>query len=170
MRFAHSRRNVLSCTTELWETPGRRCALCSRYLETSREHYRNARKALEDLAVNPRKTPIHPQYVTRLLDQLAAQDAIFTCDVGTPTIWAVRYLSMNAKRGSSAPSIMAPWQRAAADDWRASQSSGAPGGLLVRRRRLCNVNGGDFNPALLRPLIKREEGSLIRIAATSQPG
>ena len=41
---------------------------------------------------------IHPQYVTRVLDQLAAQDAVFTCDVGTPTIWAARYLTMNGKR------------------------------------------------------------------------
>jgi len=36
--------------------------------------------------------------VTRVLDQLATQDAIFTCDVGTPTIWAARYLTMNGKR------------------------------------------------------------------------
>jgi pyruvate dehydrogenase (quinone) len=33
-----------------------------------------------------------------MLDQLAAEDAIFTCDVGTPTIWASRYLNMNGKR------------------------------------------------------------------------
>jgi len=32
--------------------------------------------------------PIHPQYVAKMLDELAAKDAIFTCDVGTPTIWA----------------------------------------------------------------------------------
>ncbi|MFX5252949.1 thiamine pyrophosphate-dependent enzyme, partial [Acinetobacter baumannii] len=25
-------------------------------------------------------------------------DTIFTCDVGTPTIWAARYLAMNGKR------------------------------------------------------------------------
>ena len=30
--------------------------------------------------------------------ELAADDAIFTCDVGTPTIWAARYLTMNGKR------------------------------------------------------------------------
>ena len=42
--------------------------------------------------------PIHPQYVARVLDQLAADDAVFTCDVGTPTIWAARYLTMNGKR------------------------------------------------------------------------
>ena len=33
-----------------------------------------------------------------MLDQLAAEDAVFTCDVGTPTIWAARYLTMNGKR------------------------------------------------------------------------
>src|SRR5215472_12363961 len=68
------------------------------HLKTAREHYRNARKGLDDLSTNSRRSPIHPQYVTRVLDQLAAQEAIFTCDVGTPTIWAARYLSMNGKR------------------------------------------------------------------------
>jgi len=68
------------------------------HLKTARAHYQDARKGLDDLAVNSRKSPIHPQYVTRVLDQLAAQDAIFTCDVGTPTIWAARYLTVNGKR------------------------------------------------------------------------
>jgi pyruvate dehydrogenase (quinone) len=68
------------------------------HLKTSREHYRNARKSLDDLAMNSKRSPIHPQYVTRVLDQLATEDAIFTCDVGTPTIWAARYLTMNGKR------------------------------------------------------------------------
>jgi len=68
------------------------------HLTTSREHYRKVRKSLDELAVNSGKKPIHPQYVTRVLDQFAAQDAIFTCDVGTPTIWAARYLTMNGKR------------------------------------------------------------------------
>ena len=68
------------------------------HLKASREHYRHARKGLDELAVNSGKKPIHPQYVTRVLDQLASQDAIFSCDVGTPTIWAARYLTMNGKR------------------------------------------------------------------------
>jgi len=68
------------------------------HLKASLARYRNARKGLDDLAVNSLKSPIHPQYVTHLLDQLAAQDAVFTCDVGTPTIWAARYLTMNGKR------------------------------------------------------------------------
>jgi pyruvate dehydrogenase (quinone) len=47
---------------------------------------------------HPGQKPIHPQYVTRVLDQLAAEDAIFMCDVGTPVIWAARYLTMNGRR------------------------------------------------------------------------
>ena len=69
------------------------------HLQESLEHYRKARKGLDELATaNSGKKPIHPQYVARVLDQLAAEDAIFTCDVGTPTIWAARYLTMNGKR------------------------------------------------------------------------
>ena len=69
------------------------------YLDTCLENYKAARKGLDDLAVGePGRPPIHPQYVAKVLDELAAEDAVFTCDVGTPTIWAARYLRMNGKR------------------------------------------------------------------------
>src|SRR5260370_3722682 len=69
------------------------------YLDTCLSHYKNARKSLDDLAVGePGRSPIHPQYVATVLDELAAEDAVFTCDVGTPTVWAARYLHMNGKR------------------------------------------------------------------------
>jgi pyruvate dehydrogenase (quinone) len=69
------------------------------YLDTCLGHYKNARQSLDDLAVgDPGRTPIHPQYVAKLLDELAAEDAVFSCDVGTPTVWAARYLRMNGKR------------------------------------------------------------------------
>jgi len=69
------------------------------HLKHSLEHYREARKGLDDLATGqPGRKPIHPQYVAKMLDDLAAKDAVFTCDVGTPTIWAARYLKMNGKR------------------------------------------------------------------------
>src|SRR5712672_366727 len=69
------------------------------HLNHSLEHYREARKGLDDLATGePGRKPIHPQYVAKMLDELAAKDAIFSCDVGTPTIWAARYLTMNGKR------------------------------------------------------------------------
>src|ERR1700737_1886606 len=69
------------------------------HLKDSLEHYRKARKGLDELATEGQgKKPIHPQYLARLLDELAAKDAIFSCDVGTPTIWAARYLRMNGQR------------------------------------------------------------------------
>jgi len=69
------------------------------HLKASLEHYRKARKGLDELATGaPGKKPIHPQYVARVLDGLAAKDAVFTCDVGTPTIWTSRYLTMNGSR------------------------------------------------------------------------
>jgi pyruvate dehydrogenase (quinone) len=69
------------------------------HLKDSLEHYRKTRKGLDDLASgNSNKKPIHPQYVAHVIDKLAADDAIFTCDVGTPTVWSARYLSMNGKR------------------------------------------------------------------------
>jgi len=69
------------------------------HLKDSLEHYRKARKGLDDLATgNSNNRPIHPQYVASVLNQLAAEDAVFSCDVGTPTIWAARYLTMNGKR------------------------------------------------------------------------
>jgi pyruvate dehydrogenase (quinone) len=69
------------------------------HLSASLKHYREARKGLDDLATGGLgQKPIHPQYLARVLDELAAEDAIFTCDVGTPTLWAARYLHMNGKR------------------------------------------------------------------------
>ena len=47
------------------------------HLKSSLKHYSEARKEQ---------------------DELATEDAVFTCDVGTPTIWAARYLHMNGKR------------------------------------------------------------------------
>jgi pyruvate dehydrogenase (quinone) len=62
-------------------------------------HYQETRKELDQLAVGrPGHKPMHPQYVARVVDELAAEDAIFSCDVGTPTVWAARYLTMNGKR------------------------------------------------------------------------
>jgi pyruvate dehydrogenase (quinone) len=69
------------------------------HLDQCLEHYRKARKGLDDLATGiPGRKPIHPQHVAMVVDQLATEDAVFTCDVGTPTIWAARYLTMNGKR------------------------------------------------------------------------
>ncbi|WP_313552996.1 ubiquinone-dependent pyruvate dehydrogenase [Brevundimonas sp.] len=71
----------------------------SRFLQAARKHYAEARKGLDELArPAPADRPIHPQYLTAVIDRLAAQDAVFTADVGTPTVWAARYLTMNGRR------------------------------------------------------------------------
>ncbi|QAY63934.1 ubiquinone-dependent pyruvate dehydrogenase [Xylanimonas allomyrinae] len=69
------------------------------HLDDSLAHYAKTRTKLDDLAT-PRKgdLPLHPQYVARLIDELAADDAVFIPDVGSPVIWAARYLTMNGKR------------------------------------------------------------------------
>ncbi|WP_414447486.1 ubiquinone-dependent pyruvate dehydrogenase [Burkholderia sp. 22PA0099] len=69
------------------------------FLDAARKHYAEAREGLDSLArPSPDDAPIHPQYLTRLVSELADDDAIFTVDVGTPTLWAARYLKMNGKR------------------------------------------------------------------------
>jgi pyruvate dehydrogenase (quinone) len=69
------------------------------HLAAALKDYGEARKGLDDLATGEKgEKPIHPQYVAKVLDELASEDAVFTCDVGTPTIWAARYLHMNGKR------------------------------------------------------------------------
>ncbi|EDX81028.1 Thiamine pyrophosphate enzyme, central domain family [Brevundimonas sp. BAL3] len=70
-----------------------------RFLEAARKHYQSARAGLDDLARPSAKgRPIHPQYLAEVVSRLASDDAIFTADVGTPTVWAARYLKMNGRR------------------------------------------------------------------------
>lgn len=69
------------------------------HLDRSLTHYRKTRRRLDELAVNDRdKTPIRPEYLAGLADRLAAEDAVFTVDVGSPVVWAARYLTMNGRR------------------------------------------------------------------------
>ena len=69
------------------------------HLDDALADYQKARRDLDALAENgPNGTIIHPQYVMRLISELATEDAIVTCDVGTPIIWTARYLKVNGKR------------------------------------------------------------------------
>jgi pyruvate dehydrogenase (quinone) len=83
----------------------------AKHLEESRNHYTSARKDLDDLAIDDyNRSPIHPQYLVRMVSDLAADDAVFMPDVGSPTGWAARYLRMNGQRrliGSFAHGTMA---------------------------------------------------------------
>jgi pyruvate dehydrogenase (quinone) len=69
------------------------------HLDQAVAHYRKARAGLDELAVGtPGKKLVHPQQIAKALSDLASEDAVFTCDVGLPTVWAARYLAMNGKR------------------------------------------------------------------------
>jgi pyruvate dehydrogenase (quinone) len=69
------------------------------HLDRARQHYRKARRGLDKLAhARSDKPLIHPQQIAKAINDLAANDAVFTCDVGLPTVWAARYLAMNGKR------------------------------------------------------------------------
>jgi pyruvate dehydrogenase (quinone) len=71
----------------------------SDFLNRAIDDYRKARQSLNALAEpEAGSNTIHPQYVTRLISELADEDAIFSCDVGTPIAWTARYLKMNGKR------------------------------------------------------------------------
>ncbi|ENZ80690.1 ubiquinone-dependent pyruvate dehydrogenase [Caulobacter vibrioides] len=69
------------------------------HLDEALSEYAKARSGLDALAAQTSDDqPIHPQYLTRLISEAAADDAVFTFDVGTVTVWAARYLKMNGRR------------------------------------------------------------------------
>jgi pyruvate dehydrogenase (quinone) len=71
----------------------------SAHLDRMTAHYRRARGRMDKLARDRQhESPLHPQFVAATIDRVAADDAVFTADVGTPCIWAARYLRMNGRR------------------------------------------------------------------------
>ena len=58
-------------------------------------HSRAARRAGGDPCD---RGPIHPQVTAAAVERVAADDAVFLADVGTPTLWAARYLRLNGRR------------------------------------------------------------------------
>lgn len=64
-----------------------------------REHARALEHVVEAYTSRvERRRPIHPEYVARVLDEVAADDAVFTVDTGMCNVWAARYLSANGRR------------------------------------------------------------------------
>ncbi|QNK01428.1 ubiquinone-dependent pyruvate dehydrogenase [Dyella telluris] len=71
----------------------------NKHLQQARAHYARTRHELDELAaITPQSRNIHPQQIVSVLSELAQDDAIFSCDVGLPTVWAARHLAMNGKR------------------------------------------------------------------------
>jgi pyruvate dehydrogenase (quinone) len=70
-----------------------------RRLDLALGHYVKSRAALDELAgAAPGGKLVHPQQIVRALSDLATDDAVFTCDVGLPTVWAARYLKIDRRR------------------------------------------------------------------------
>ncbi|MGO4454662.1 ubiquinone-dependent pyruvate dehydrogenase [Arthrobacter sp. RAF14] len=110
------------------------------HLDSARKHYVKTRAKLDELASPTRKgQPLHPQYVARVVDRLAADDAVFTADVGSPVVWAARYLTMNGKRrligsfnhGSMANALVHGIGAAALDPERQVVALAGDGGLTM---------------------------------------
>ncbi len=70
-----------------------------KHLKACIEKSRQSEKSLGRYA-EPSKDgqPLHPEYVTAVLSELADRDAIFTVDTGMTAVWAARYVKMAAKR------------------------------------------------------------------------
>jgi pyruvate dehydrogenase (quinone) len=68
------------------------------HLDRSLARYKRSRDGLDDLAVAGSGRRIHPQFVARTLSETADDDAVITYDVGTPTVWAARYIVTNGRR------------------------------------------------------------------------
>jgi len=68
------------------------------HLTRALEQWRKDREDYRDAAREKDPELIHPQFVTQCLDRLAAADAIFTADGGSPMVWLLRHLSANGKR------------------------------------------------------------------------
>src|SRR5450432_504736 len=68
------------------------------FLEKCQARYKENKKNLDGHAKGETGKLIHPEYLTKVISGQANADAIFTADVGTPTVWAARYLDMKAGR------------------------------------------------------------------------
>ena len=110
-------RGSISVSSAMSAAPSRRCCRSSTkktdgaFLSKAQAHYRNARKGLDELAVGKRgRPPIHPQYLAKIIDEVAAEDAVFTCDVGETTVWRRATCTSTAAGASSARCCTARWR------------------------------------------------------------
>lgn len=67
------------------------------HLQSYQSKMNQWRKQMEALE-NPHRAPIAPQYVVGLIDDLASDDTILTCDSGTIATWAARHWTIRGDR------------------------------------------------------------------------
>lgn len=64
-----------------------------------REHHDKLNEVVEAYTSNVEKMkPIHPEFVANIIDEEAADDAVFTVDTGMCNVWGARYITPNGKR------------------------------------------------------------------------
>lgn len=88
-------RETLRCLT-----PAVRAKASRRFLDRMLERHAHALEgAVHAYTRNVDKhTPVHPEYVASVIDEEAADDAVFTVDTGMCFVWAARYLTPNGRR------------------------------------------------------------------------
>ncbi|MER6141375.1 pyruvate dehydrogenase [Streptomyces sparsogenes] len=88
-------RETLRCLT-----PAVREKSSRRFLDRMLERHAHALKGAVNAYTHnvDKHTPIHPEYVASVLDEEAADDAVFTVDTGMCCVWAARYLTPNGRR------------------------------------------------------------------------
>ena len=69
------------------------------FLKAQLEFYSEVKKNMKIYVEDTgKKDNIHPEYIASLIDELAAQDAIFTVDTGMSCVWGSRYINATGKR------------------------------------------------------------------------
>ena len=106
------------------------------HLEKYQKEMAKRRSDMKDLE-SPKRTPIAPQYPAGVLDRLAADDAVLTCDSGTIATWAVRALDDPRE-----PAVL-PVRQPGHDGARAALRPGHPA-RLPGRQVIAYVGDGGF--------------------------
>ena len=113
-----------------------------------RHHERELTKVVEAYTHGVEdRTPIHPEFAARVLDELAVDDAVFTVDTGMCNVWAARYVTPNGRRrmlgswrhGTMANALPHAIGAQAADPTRQVISMSGDGGLAMLLGELLTV-------------------------------
>jgi pyruvate dehydrogenase (quinone) len=115
-------------------------------------HARKLEKVVEAYTSGvSQRTPIHPEYAASLIDEVAADDAVFTVDTGMGNVWAARYLTPNGERrvlgsfrhGSMANALPQAIGAALASPGRQVVSLSGDGGLAMLMGELLTLSAYD---------------------------
>ena len=64
-----------------------------------KQHHKKLTQVIDAYTSNIEKmTPLHPEFVADVIDEEAAQDAVFTVDTGMCNVWGARYITPNGQR------------------------------------------------------------------------